>query len=227
MSNATPEQDGVFSPGLRPETDNNEYNALTFMIRNLISGVNVAMPVQVVSANITGGITVPFNTVSVKPLVNMIDGSGRSISHTTIFNIPVLRFGGAQGAFVYYPTAGDIGLAVFCDRDISSVKASRKQAQPGSLRRFSFSDGVYIGSLFSNAPSSWSVMDEFGLLVSPKVSVQGDTDVTGVYTVNGTQVVGPRGATVTPPTGGGTIDAQARQAINDLINRLQTHGLIS
>jgi hypothetical protein len=43
----------------------------------------------------------------------------------------------------------------------------------------------------------------------------------------GTQVVGPRGATISDPSGGGVQDAEARTAINTIIDRLQAHGLIS
>src|SRR4051812_8058086 len=48
-----------------------------------------------------------------------------------------------------------------------------------------------------------------------------------VYQIAGNQVVGPRGSSVTAPIGGTTVDAQARTAINDLISRLQAHGLIA
>ncbi len=49
----------------------------------------------------------------------------------------------------------------------------------------------------------------------------------GVYKVAGTQVVGPQGAAVSGPTGGATIDTQARTAINLILTRLQAHGLIA
>ncbi len=49
----------------------------------------------------------------------------------------------------------------------------------------------------------------------------------GVLNINGNQVVGPRGVAVTNPVGGTTTDLQARIAINDVISRLQAHGLIS
>jgi hypothetical protein len=48
----------------------------------------------------------------------------------------------------------------------------------------------------------------------------------GGYTVGTNYVVRQRQAAVTAPTGGGTTDAEARTAINDIINRLQAHGLI-
>jgi phage baseplate assembly protein V len=48
-----------------------------------------------------------------------------------------------------------------------------------------------------------------------------------VLRVAGDQVVGPRGSAVSAPTGGATIDMQARTAINAILSRLQAHGLIA
>jgi len=45
------------------------------------------------------------------------------------------------------------------------------------------------------------------------------------YCVEGTQVVGPRGAAVADASGGLIVDAEARTAINTLLARLRAHGL--
>ena len=44
--------------------------------------------------------------------------------------------------------------------------------------------------------------------------------------VAGQQVVGPRGGAVAAPSGGSVIDAQARTAVNAILNALRGHGLI-
>lgn len=48
-----------------------------------------------------------------------------------------------------------------------------------------------------------------------------------VFKVNGTQVVGARQAAIGAPTGGTTIDAEARTAIGSILTVLRTHGLIA
>lgn len=62
---------------------------------------------------------------------------------------------------------------------------------------------------------------------APAATPAADSDVTGVYKVDGVQVVANRGAAVADVTGGATIDAEARTAINALLARLRAHGLIA
>ena len=45
--------------------------------------------------------------------------------------------------------------------------------------------------------------------------------------VGGDKVVGGRGAAVAAPSGGAVVDAEARAAIDALLDRLRTHGLIA
>lgn len=49
----------------------------------------------------------------------------------------------------------------------------------------------------------------------------------GRVVVGGQQVVGPRGAAVAAPSGGATVDVEARSALAALIARLTEHGLIA
>lgn len=69
-------------------------------------------------------------------------------------------------------------------------------------------------------------------ITAPAVNIIGDEtvdgfcDVTGVYKVDGVQVVKEQQAAITNPTGGATIDSQARTAITSILTALRAHGLI-
>jgi len=58
------------------------------------------------------------------------------------------------------------------------------------------------------------------------VAVTGTT-TSASYIVGANQVVGARGAAVADATGGAVVDAEARTALNALLARLRTHGLIA
>lgn len=78
-----------------------------------------------------------------------------------------------------------------------------------------------------NITSSGSVNIVAATNITGDVDIVGNTNISGVYKVDAVQVIGNRGAAVTAPTGGVTIDAEARTAINAIISRLSAHGLIS
>ena len=59
-------------------------------------------------------------------------------------------------------------------------------------------------------------------------TVRGTTvNATTEFQQNGTKVVGAQGAAVADAAGGATVDAEARAAINALLARLRSHGLIA
>jgi hypothetical protein len=45
--------------------------------------------------------------------------------------------------------------------------------------------------------------------------------------INGTQVVGQRGSAIANPSGGATVDAEARVVLSNILSALRTHGLIA
>lgn len=66
----------------------------------------------------------------------------------------------------------------------------------------------------SGSPGSWE-----GLMGAVKANVG--------FFIGGNQIVGSRGAAVADATGGATIDTEARAALNALLARVRTHGLIA
>ena len=62
---------------------------------------------------------------------------------------------------------------------------------------------------------------------TPLLEVTGVIDTAEHLKVDGTKVVGNQGASVTNPTGGATVDTEARTAIIAALGRLRDHGLIA
>ena len=107
-------------------------------------------------------------TVDVQPLVNQIDGNGNSTPHGTVFGVPWTRLQGGKNCIVCDPEVGDLGYVVVSDRDISAVKSTKKQGNPGSRRKYNLADGVYIGGILNLTPDQYMQMHEGGIRIVDK-----------------------------------------------------------
>ena len=167
---------------------NSEYSRMKFVFEQLLDNVSTAIPAKVVSVSADG------KRVDVQPMVNQLDGGGNAIPHGTVNGLLVWQYRAGVSAVLLAPAVGDCGRVVFCHSDISSVKASGEVANPGSLRKFDYSDGVYLGGLFGDEPEQYIRLSGVGIeLVSPRVSTSGNfsvgTGATGSFTDAGGQVV--------------------------------------
>ncbi len=154
-------------------TANSETNLRRFQIDQRIAKVNVMKLVEVVSCTNSGGVS-PVGFVDVRPMVNQIDGDNNGVPHGIIHNIPYSRIQGGVNAIIMDPAAGDIGWCGFCDSDISTVKNTKAQANPGSRRTNSLSDGIYFGGTLNGAPTQYIQFTTDGItVVSPtKITLQ-------------------------------------------------------
>lgn len=125
-----------------------DQNADAFHIAQALRAVSTATVCKVVSCTVAGAVG-PVGRVDVLPLVDLVDGIGQASQHVNVMNLPYLRMMGGTKAIIMDPKAGDLGLVVFADRDISAVKKAKKQASPGSRRRFNMADGIYVGTVLS------------------------------------------------------------------------------
>ncbi|ATM86676.1 phage baseplate protein [Yersinia frederiksenii] len=100
--------------------------------------------------------TAPNLVVDVLPLVAEVRSSDRTIIQgSQIYNIPVWRLQRGSSAIIMNPVAGDIGLIAVCDVDISVARAARKESVPGSNRKHSQSDAIYLGGLLNGQPTQF------------------------------------------------------------------------
>jgi len=167
------------------------YNELLFVIQQQIGKLATSMPVKVVAQR-GGGLDV-VGYVDVTPMVQQLTGNGQPIDHGTITNVPYFRLQGGANAVIIDPSIGDIGIACFSSRDISSVKRSRKKAPPGSRRQYDFSDAMYIGGILSAAPTQYIQFSSGGITIhSPtKITLEAPiTEVTGQLVMTGASGTG-------------------------------------
>lgn len=188
-------------PGWMPlQAPSGEFNRVSFIIQQAIAKMQTATVVRVESCTNNGGLS-PVGFVDVVPMVNQIDSQGNPMPHTTIHNIPYSRIQGGSNGIVIDPEPGDIGICLFASRDISKVKSTKKQANPGSLRQNSFSDGMYIGGILNGTPTQYIQFNASGIKIHSPSSVVLDAPVvtinaatsctvnTATFTVNGATVL--------------------------------------
>lgn len=150
-----------------------EYGALMFVIGQALARLSTATLVRVVSVTNNGGLS-PVGFVDVQPLVNQLDGAGNAVPHAVLHQLPYFRLQGGTDAVILDPKVDDIGMAAFGSRDLSAVKASKQQANPGSWRTHDMADGLYFGGLLNGTPVQYVQFTAGGInVVSPsKVTVQ-------------------------------------------------------
>ena len=102
---------------------------LANLIRTRMLRMRTSLPVRVESVTNDGGVS-PIGRVSIRPLVQQVDGEGNATDHGIINNVPYFRIQGGANAVIMDPEVGDIGMALFADRDISAVKASGQSSPP-------------------------------------------------------------------------------------------------
>jgi hypothetical protein len=172
------------------------HNALAFLVHQMLGGLWTGTLVQIKACTNSGGLA-PTGTVDVQPLVNMVDGDGNSTPHGILNGLLYFRMQGGSNAVIMDPSPGDIGWAVFASRDISAVKATKAQANPGSFRRFDAPDGMYIGGVLNGIPMQYALFSAGGIsLVSPTavtvqaptITLDGNVVTTGTLRNNGVNV---------------------------------------
>lgn len=176
-----------------PFSTNGQTNALQFLVRQILTEVHTATIVEV-QASTNAGADEAVGFVDVKVLVNLLDGEGKAHPHDTIHHLPYYRLQGGANAVILDPQKGDLGIALFAERDISSVKTNKAQSNPGTRRKFDWADGMYIGGLLNGVPTQYVRFSSSGVdvvspsainLTAPNIQINGVTDINGAFTQGG------------------------------------------
>ena len=176
---------------------------MSFIIRSALAKVRTALPVQVLAVSNSGGLS-PVGTVNIQPLVNAVDGNGNSWPHGIIYNVPYMRIQGGGSGIIIDPQVNDIGIAVVCDRDISTVQnvgnsinsatGNNFTSAPGSNRKNDMSDMVYLMTMIGLAPTQYIQFNSTGITIhsptkvtitAPSIASSGAWSHTGAFTASG------------------------------------------
>jgi len=147
-----------------PEDSSSEFNKHSFAISRALALISTAKIVKVTAVDTAK------KTVTVRPLVKMIDGTGNTYEHGDVSAIPYWQWQMGKNSVIGDPAVDDIGVMICCDRDISAVKATKAIAPPGSLRQLDISDGIYFGGLLNGDPEQWVKFTDTGLELHDKNS---------------------------------------------------------
>ena len=158
--------------------------------RDILISLNVCLPATVVEYDNTN------NTATLQPAIQAVLSDNSFMDQPQIFDVPVLELGG-NGLSVKIPLkAGDTGIVIFCDRDITLFKQEKKNTQPNTLRKHDLADGIFIPMKFGNAGSSNIIIQNndgstkfevtsSGINIKGNVTIDGDISTTGTVSATG------------------------------------------
>jgi hypothetical protein len=162
MESTTSPKFGKQGPA-RISDSTSEYNSLAFLVRQILGRADIATMCTVIA--VTGGGVNKAPYVDLQILLNQVDGYGNSIPNGVLYNVPCFRMQNGANAIICDPQVGDVGLALFSDKDISALKSNYNNntmasvlsggINPATRRRFDVADGMYFGGFYNEVPTNY------------------------------------------------------------------------
>lgn len=145
---------------------------MKFVARDVMNGMATATLVQVRA--------IDGDTVDVQPMVHQIDGANTAIPHGMIHGLPWFKLRAGAVEISVEPVVGDIGIAVFCHSDTSSVKATQAPAPPPTRRRFDWGDGFYFGGFFGSVATTFIRVSDGDIEIkAATIKLTGNVEMSG------------------------------------------------
>ncbi len=183
-------EDQAYQGAMDLHSGGSTLNAMDFVVRQILGSIATATLVQIKAIDVNA------QTVDAQPMIHQVDGHRNVVPHGIIHGLPYVRLQGGSCAVIIDPQPGDIGLAVFASSDIGTAQANKAPSPPGSLRRFNWSDGIYIGGLLNGTPTQFiRFMPAGGVEITATGSVTVDAAGTvrlksGLVSTSGTLAAG-------------------------------------
>ena len=189
MANATSGQIGAGQQD--PLDANSEFSVVAFIVRQMMALMETMTPVQVVSVMPGSGSPPAAGTVDVQILVSQVDGANNVSKPGIVHGLPYHRVQGGAWAVVCDPAVNDFGFIIAASRDTSNVNKNPGIQVPGSFRKYSYSDGIYVGGCLNAVPKAtfWLKPDgTFNLTDQSGNKIVSSTTGMTLTDVNGNQI---------------------------------------
>lgn len=163
-----------------PFTQSSEQNALDYLIlTKILTTVHTAIPVRV------DKVTRPNHSgasgyLSATPLIAQIDNEGNTLPQVSIPKLRWFRYQAGTCAIICDPKPGDVGLAVFAQRDVNALTGGNEPVRPDTFRVFDMSDGFFFGGFWGKTPATYIEIND------NKVEIKADVHIIGKVTTTDT-----------------------------------------
>lgn len=169
---------------LNPFSATSEQNALDYlMLTKILQTVHTAIPVRVDKIerpNHSGG----ANYLSATPLIMQVDNEGNALAQVSIPKLRWFRYQAGTCAIICDPKVGDVGLAVFAQRDVSVLTGGNEPQRPDTYRAFDMSDGFYIGGYWGATPQTYIEINDNYVEIKADVHIIGKVTTTDTITAD-------------------------------------------
>ena len=175
-----------------PQDWASQFNTVNFFIKQKMLELNTAMPVKVIKVSANDNFT---GFVDVQPLLFQVAADDSTWLYNTLYRLPFVRIQGGLNAVIVDPVIGDIGIALFSSRDMSSLKdaainkspSTETPYKPNSFRTYDLADGMYIGGILNGTPTQFIQFTGSGINITTPgtVTINGNLHVSGTITNGG------------------------------------------
>lgn len=155
MASPTASQGNLGAGQQDPFDSNSDIGVALFLAKQIVNKLETMIPVQVTAVHPGSGSPPAAGTVDVQILVNQLDGQGNAVKPSIVYGLPVYRMQGGPWAIICDPVVNDFGFIIGASRDISGVIKNPGIQNPGSYRKYSYSDAVYLGGIMNKVPDNY------------------------------------------------------------------------
>lgn len=156
----------ISAPSQNPAQEQDLNGLLDFFQKSLLMKIEKVAPAQVTSYDLN------TNRAVVQVLNYSITSDGEKISRKPISDIPVSVFGSSLFGLRFPIKAGDIGLLIASDGDISIFKSLLQLFAPATYQKHKYKDGVFFPLLINGF--TVAAADSDAVILS---SVDGQTSI--------------------------------------------------